>query len=72
MRKIKYKKNKDGISTTFCPNGFTTFVGNRKKRVGDDCLFCKYRKHIDYDAGIVECLYHGKKSKSENKRNGEN
>ena len=39
MRKIKFKRNKDGISTTFCPNGFTTFVGNRKKRVGDDCLF---------------------------------
>ena len=57
MRKIKFKRNKDGISVTFCPNGFTTFVGNRRKRVGDDCLFCKYRKHVDYDRQIVECNF---------------
>lgn len=56
-KEIKYKVNKDGISVSFCPNGFTTFVGNRRKRVGDDCLFCKYRKHVDYDNKIVECNY---------------
>lgn len=66
MRRIKFKRNKDGISTTFCPNGFTTFVGNRKKRVGDDCLFCKYRKHVDYDNNEVECLY-GKRKEWKNK-----
>lgn len=54
---IRYKVNKNGISVTLCPNGFTTFVGNRRKRVGDDCLFCKYRKHIDFDNHEVECLY---------------
>ena len=63
MKKIKYKVNKDGVSVTFCPNGFTTFVGNRRKRVGDDCLFCKYRKYVDYDNHIVECLYGSKKDK---------
>lgn len=57
MRKIKYKLNKEGESVTRCPNGFTTFVGNRPKRVGRDCLFCKYRKHIDYDSHVVDCLY---------------
>lgn len=61
MKQIKYKTNKDGISTTRCPHGFTTFKGNRPKRVGGDCLFCKYRKHIDTDNQIVECLYVGKK-----------
>lgn len=62
-KKLKYKVNKDGVSVTFCPNGFTTFVGNRKKRVGDDCLFCKYRKHVDYDNHEVECLYVRKQDK---------
>ena len=62
-RTIKYKVNKDGISKTKCPNGFTTFVGNRPKRVGDDCLFCKYRKYVDYDNHIVVCLYGSKKDK---------
>lgn len=56
-REIKYKTNKEGISTTKCPNGFTTFVGNRPKRVGDDCLFCKFRIHVDYDNHIVNCSY---------------
>lgn len=55
-KKIKYKTNKDGVSVTYCPNGFTTFVGNRKKRVGDG-LLCKYRKHVDYDNHEVECAY---------------
>ena len=64
MRKIKYKLNKEGESVTRCPHGFTTFVGNRPKRVGRDCLFCKYRKHIDYDNHIVDCLYGGKKKDS--------
>ena len=57
MRKIKFKVNKDGDSVTRCPNGFTTFVGNRPKRVGKDCLFCKYRKNVDFDNHIVECNY---------------
>ena len=61
--KIKFKLDKYGRGTTGCPHKFTTFVGNRPKRVGSDCLGCKYRKFIDYDAGIVECLYHGKKKK---------
>lgn len=60
---IRYKVNKNGISVTLCPNGFTTYVGNRRKRVGDDCLLCKFRKHIDFDNKIVECLYGGKKNK---------
>ena len=61
---VKYKLNKDGISVTFCPNGFTTFVGNRRKRVCDDCMSCKYRKFIDYDNNVVECLYKGKSKKA--------
>ena len=63
MRIVKYKVNKGGISVTYCPNKLTTFVGNRRKRVGDDCLFCKYRKHVDYDNHEVECLYGSKKDK---------
>ena len=63
MRKIKFKLDKYGRGTTACPHKFTTFVGNRIKRVGSDCLLCKYRKHIDYDNGIVECLYGGGKKK---------
>lgn len=62
-RVIKYKVNKDGTSTTKCPNGFTTFVGNRAKRVGDDCLFCKYRIHVDYDNHEVKCSYDKKNKK---------
>lgn len=62
-RVIKYKVNKDGTSTTKCPNGFTTFVGNRQKRVGDDCLFCKYRIHVDYDNHEVKCSYDKKNKK---------
>lgn len=57
MRKINFKVNKDGDSTTSCPNGFTTFVGNRPKKVGRDCLFCKYRNHVDFDNHVVECNY---------------
>lgn len=60
---IKYKVNKDGVSTTKCPNGFTTFVGNRPKRVGDDCLFCKFRDHVDYDNHEVVCNYVRKANK---------
>ena len=56
-KSIRYKVNKNGISVTLCPTGFTTFVGNRRKRVGDDCLLCKFRKFIDFDNKIVECLY---------------
>lgn len=56
-RKVKYKLNKEGFSTTRCPNGFTTLKGNRPKRAGDDCLFCKYRVHVDYDEHIVTCSY---------------
>ena len=64
MKKIKYKQNKNGESITLCPNGFTTFVGNRKKRVGSDCMFCKYRVHIDFNEHIVDCGYvKGKKAK---------
>lgn len=62
MKKVKYKLNKDGESVTRCPNGFTTFAGNRPKRVGRDCLFCKYRKHVDFDEHVVDCLYHGKRA----------
>lgn len=61
MKTVKYKLNKHGESVTYCPHGFTTFVGNRKKRVGADCLFCKYRKHVDYDNQVVECEYVKKK-----------
>lgn len=61
MKKIKYKLNKQGVGTTACPHGFTTFVGNRIKRVGSDCMFCKYRKHIDFDDQIVECLCDGRR-----------
>ena len=61
-RKVKYKLNKKGMSTTRCPNGFTTFVGNRPKMVGRDCMFCKYREHIDFDNHEVKCSY-GKKDK---------
>lgn len=62
MRQIRYKVNKKGISTTPCPNGFKTFVGNRPKRAGDDCLMCKYREHVDYDNHVVICKY-GKEDK---------
>lgn len=61
MKKIKFKTNKEGESMTRCPNGFTTFVGNRPKRVGRDCLFCKFRKHVDFDGHEVECMYTKKK-----------
>lgn len=64
MKKIKYKLNKQGIGTTPCPNGFTTFVGNRIKRVGSDCMFCRWRHHIDFDNMIVECSY-GNRSKKD-------
>lgn len=63
MRKIKFKLNKQGAGTTACPHGLTTFVGNRIKRVGSDCMFCKYRKHIDFEGLIVECMYGDKKNK---------
>lgn len=62
-RTIKYKLNKDGVSVTKCPHGFTTFVGNRPKRAGDDCLFCKYREHVDYDNHEVKCSYVKKNKK---------
>lgn len=57
MRQVKFKRNKQGISVTPCPNGFTTFTGNRPKRAGDDCLMCKYREHVDYDNNVVICTY---------------
>lgn len=62
-REIKYKVNKEGFSVTYCPNGFTTFTGNRRKRVGDDCVGCQYRKHVDFDKHIVECQYGTKRKK---------
>lgn len=61
-RKIKYRLDKEGRATTKCPNGFTTFVGNRPKRVGMDCMFCKYREHIDFDEKTVLCNYKKKKN----------
>lgn len=60
-RTIKYRQNKYGYSTTRCPNGFTTFVGNKPKMVGSSCLMCKYRVFIDFDAQTVECSYVRKK-----------
>lgn len=60
-RTIKYKLNKDGYSTTRCPHGFTTFVGNRPKMVGRSCLMCKYREFIDFDKKEVKCSYVRKK-----------
>lgn len=62
MRKIKFKLDKYGRGTSACPHKFTTFKGDRLKRVGSDCLGCKYKKHIDYDNGIVECMYGGRKN----------
>lgn len=64
MKQIKYKVNKNGISVTPCPNGFTTFVGNRNKRTGDDCLMCKYREHVDFDNHVVICKYERKQDKA--------
>lgn len=60
---IKYKLNKDGFSTTRCPNGFNTFKGNRPKMVGSECMYCKYREHIDFDNHVVKCGYVRKKDK---------
>lgn len=57
VKTVKYKVNKEGVSVTYCPHGLTTYLGNRRKRVGDDCLMCKFRKHVDYDGQAVECLY---------------
>ena len=57
MMKVKFKLDKYGRGTTACPHKFTTFVGNLIKRVGSDCMLCKYRKHIDFDNHEVECLY---------------
>lgn len=65
MMKVKFRLDKYGRGTTACPHKFTTFVGNRPKRVGSDCLGCKYRKHIDYDAKIVECSYGTAKRKKD-------
>ena len=61
-RNYKYKLNKDGIGVTRCPNGFTTFTGNRPKRMPDDCMLCKYRVKTDYDGHVVTCSYVKKKS----------
>lgn len=66
MKKIKFKLNKHGVGTTACPYRFTTFVGNRIKRLGSDCMLCKYRKHIDFDTQTIECLYEGKKKGGRN------
>lgn len=63
MKKISYKVNKYGESVTFCPNGFETLRG-RRKRVGADCLFCMYRKYVDFDNHVVECEYVRKKNKT--------
>lgn len=62
-RVIKYKLNKQGMGATRCPNGFTTFVGNRPKMVGSDCMLCKYREHIDFDKQEVKCSYVKKNKK---------
>lgn len=46
-----------GIVPPVVLTGGTTFVGNRPKRVGKDCLFCKYRNQVDFDNNVVECNY---------------
>ena len=61
--RVKYKLNKEGVHVTPCPHGFTTFTGNRLKRVGKDCLFCQYREHVDYDNQEVICKWEKAKPK---------
>ena len=67
MKKINYKVNQWGESVTKCPNGFKTFTSGRPKRVGADCMLCRYRKHVDFDNHVVECEY-VKKDNHEKKR----
>lgn len=70
--KIKYKKNKNGDAVTPCPHGFTTFVTNRLKIAGHDCIGCKYRVHVDFDECVVECSRELKKKPQKPKKNAKN
>jgi hypothetical protein len=57
MKKIKYKVDEWGVSKTKCPNGFTKFKSGAPKFCGSDCMFCRYRNHVDFDNHVVECNY---------------
>lgn len=62
-RELKYKVNEWGESLTKCPNGFTVFSSGRPKRLGRDCLLCRYREHVDFDNHVVKCNYVKKNKK---------
>lgn len=57
MMEFKFRLNEYHESLTKCPHGLKTFTTGRPKRVGRDCMFCKFMEDVDFTNRVAKCKY---------------